>query len=83
MFLTSLPLFWESIPMTNDLSERLGPLALVPRWPILALLSLFAVYKYLTHWPGSSKRATMVRASPFDPAEIPRNLDTIVIGSGR
>jgi len=56
---------------------------LVPRWPILALLSLFAVYKYLTHWPGSSKRATMVRASPFDPAEIPRNLDTIVIGSGR
>ena len=56
-------------------------------FPLIALLlATFGMYlfvRWLTHWPGRNvKTIHPQRASPFSPEMVPKNIDTIVIGSG-
>ena len=59
------------------------PLALLPWWILVPLLCLTLIAVWILRWPGRRvSKIHPMRASNFHPDLVPKNLDTIVIGSG-
>jgi hypothetical protein len=54
----------------------------VPQWVLILALSLGLFLRWLFYWPGRNVQLKPVRASKFSPELVPKQLDTIVIGSG-
>jgi hypothetical protein len=76
-------LFFLTVPPIGPLITPLAPIALLlPNWTILLVFIFATFYLWLSHWPGKKVKVTPMRASPFSPEKVPKNLDTIVIGSG-
>ena len=65
------------------LSTQLAPVVLfLPTWILILFCCLGCFYLWINRWPGKDVTLKPVRASPFSPTKVPKNLDTIVIGSG-
>lgn len=72
-----------TIPPIGPLISPLAPITLLlPHWTIFFLFVVAIFYMWLSHWPGKNAKVVPMRASPFSPEKVPKNLDTIVIGSG-
>lgn len=69
-----------------ELGPLMTPLApvifLLPYWTFIVAFILFTIYLWLSHWPGKYVKISPRRADKFSPEKVPKNLDTIVIGSG-
>lgn len=63
-------------PLLASVEER------VPVWLLVVSVSAAAFLVWLFHWPAQRVKLSPMRASTFHPDRVPKNIDTIVIGSG-
>ena len=54
----------------------------IPVWLVIVTLSIASFLAWLLYWPARNVKLQPIRASSFRPDRVPRNIDTIVIGSG-
>ncbi|KAG7338997.1 FAD dependent oxidoreductase [Nitzschia inconspicua] len=63
--------------------SSITPIVATLPWWLLFLISLFTLFAlWLSYWPGRQATIKTIRASPFSPDLVPKEIDTIVIGSG-